>query len=122
MTLKRKMLGRQGEELAACFLEKNRFNIVCRNYTCVFGEIDIIAQKDRTVSFIEVKTRTTGRYGKPQEAIHLSKQKKISRAALEFIQRHGLEDRKARFDVITVQFSGGSHSIEFIENAFDLIY
>lgn len=120
MTSARKKLGDRGEEIALQFLKKNKYKILHTNYTCIFGEIDIIAQKSNVLSFIEVKTRSSERYGSPQEAIHPQKQKKISRVALEFIQRYNLENKAARFDVVAIQLLPDRYMIDFIENAFEL--
>jgi putative endonuclease len=122
MTQKRKKLGERGEEIAVSFLKKNRYRILCRNYRCRFGEIDIIARHKKTLSFIEVKTRSSKSYGVPQESIHPQKQRKISMVALEFIQRYKLEDREARFDVVTVQFLLDRYEVDLIENAFELAF
>lgn len=116
----RKSLGRQGEDLAASFLRQRGYTIVCRNYRCRSGEIDIIARKKNLLCFIEVKTRRTRRFGLPQEAVTAAKQHKIGRAAQDFLLRHGLENRPARFDVIAVDFSTGNGIIKLIENAFEL--
>ena len=116
----RKSLGLQGEDLAASFLEQKGFTIVCRNYRCRSGEIDIIARKKKLLCFIEVKTRRTRRFGLPQEAVTPAKQYKIGRVAQDFLQRHKLENWPARFDVIAVDFSSGGGIINFIENAFEL--
>ena len=116
----RKSLGKQGEDLAASFLEQKGFTIVCRNYRCRSGEIDIIARKKKLLCFIEVKTRRTRRFGLPQEAVTPAKQYKIGRVAQDFLQRHKLENWPARFDVIAVDFSSGGGIIELIENAFEL--
>jgi putative endonuclease len=120
MTATRKHLGRQGEALAIDFLKKNRYTILQKNYRCVFGEIDIIALKKNVLSFIEVKARTSVRFGLPQEAITARKQRKISRVALEFMQRYRVEDKQARFDVVAVQLTPAGPRIELIENAFEL--
>ena len=120
MTQARRKLGEKGEEIAVKFLKKNRFKILCRNYRCRFGEVDIIALHKKTLSFIEVKTRSSEVYGLPQDAILAEKQRKISKVALEFIQRYKLEDKDARFDVMAIQFSSEGYSIDFIKNAFEL--
>ena len=116
----RKSLGQRGEDLAASFMERQGYTIVCRNYRCRSGEIDIIARKKKLLCFIEVKTRRTGQFGPPQEAVTPAKQYKIGRVAQDFLQRHRLENWPARFDVIAVDFSSGDGIIECIENAFEL--
>ena len=121
MTEKTKALGKKGEDIAADFLEKKGYNILFRNYKCSFGEIDIIAKHKKTLSFIEVKTRSTKKYGLPQEAVTPAKQAKISRVALEFVQRYKMENRAARFDVVSVQYLNDGYAVDLIENAFELI-
>lgn len=120
MTQKRKRLGERGEEIAVKFLKKNRYKILCRNYQCKFGEIDIIAEHKKILSFIEVKTRSSEFFGSPQEAVQPRKQHKISQVALEFIQRYKLEDKNARFDVVSIRFLNDDYQVDLIENAFEL--
>ena len=120
MTKKTKTLGKKGEDMAAAFLEKKGYNILFRNYKCSFGEIDIIAKHKKALSFIEVKTRSTKKYGLPQEAVTPAKQAKISRVALEFVQRYKMENRAARFDVVSVQSLNDGYEVDLIENAFEL--
>ena len=63
------ILGNQGEELAANFLKKNKYKIINRNYRTPYGEIDIIARKNKLIVFVEVKTRSTTYFGSGLEAI-----------------------------------------------------
>ena len=75
-------LGLYGEELACKYLQAKGYVILERNFRCRrFGEIDIVASKAGVLSFIEVKTRCSSRYGKPAEAVTLAKQRKIYRVA-----------------------------------------
>ena len=120
MTEKAKTLGKKGEDIAAAFIEKKGYNILFRNYKCSFGEIDIIAEHKKTLSFIEVKTRSTKKYGSPLEAVTSVKQAKISRVALEFVQRYKMDNRTARFDVVSVQSLNDGYEVDLIENAFEL--
>ena len=120
MTVKTKILGKKGEDIAAAFLKKKGYNILFRNYKCSFGEIDIVAKHKKILSFIEVKTRRTKKYGLPQEAVTPAKQTKISRVALEFVQRYKMDNRAARFDVVSVQYLNDVYEVDLIENAFEL--
>ncbi|MCX5895222.1 MAG: YraN family protein [Proteobacteria bacterium] len=123
MTQDRKQVGERGEGIALSFLKKNKFKILAKNYTCRYGEIDIIARdRNNILSFIEVKTRTSQSYGAPQEAVHPRKQAQISRVAMEFIQRYNLENYPARFDVIAIELSPAGHAINLIQNAFELTF
>ncbi len=120
MTQKRRDLGKKGEALAVAFLKKKHYKILFRNYRCRFGEIDIIAVHEKTLVFIEVKTRTSDFFGLPQEAVRQKKQKKISMVAMEFIQRNRLEEKDARFDIVAIQLKPDGFCFELIENAFEL--
>jgi putative endonuclease len=121
MSDRRQLLGAEGEEIALAFLKKNRFKIVVKNYRCRYGEIDIIARdQGNTLCFIEVKTRRSQSHGTPQEAVTPKKQGQISKAALEFIQRYKQENSPARFDVVAVTLLPAGHSVELIQNAFEL--
>ena len=93
----RKTLGARGEDMAVDFLKKKGYTILHRNYRCRAGEIDIIARTKNTLCFIEVKTRQTGAFGPPQEAVTPRKQRTIARVALDFVQRHHVENWAARF-------------------------
>ena len=66
-----KKIGTAGEELAAEILKGKGYYIITRNFSCPYGEVDIIAVRDRIISFIEVKTRTTEEYGRPAEAVDI---------------------------------------------------
>ncbi|WP_326491622.1 YraN family protein [Desulfolithobacter dissulfuricans] len=112
--------GRQGESLAAAYLEKNGYTIICRNYRRRFGEIDIIARHRGFTVFIEVKTRRSGRFGGPLVAVDRRKQQQIYRVAEEYLASHGLQETPARFDVVSVALArDGRVTIDVIENAFE---
>lgn len=120
MTATSKRLGLTGEKLAVSFLKKNKYRIVQQNYRCPFGEIDIIALKKNVLSFIEVKTRSSDRFGLPQEAIDERKQRTIAQVALSFMQHYKIENKTVQFDVIAVHITAHGHHIELIENAFEI--
>ena len=114
-------LGKRGEKLAEKFLKKQGFSICARNYRTRCGEIDIIAREKGVLVFVEVKTRSGMGYGLPAEAITPNKQKQISKAALEYLEKHKLFDCQARFDVVAVIDNGTDKAeVELIRNAFDL--
>lgn len=113
-------LGKTGESLAEGFLKKNGYKILARNFKTKIGEIDIIALDKDTISFVEVKTRQTDRFGLPQEAISGFKQRQISKAALAYLKDKNLLNKKARFDVVSIILSQDSPRIDLIKNAFEL--
>lgn len=86
------------------------------------GEIDLIAKEKDTLVFIEVKARTSREFGPPQLAVHLSKQKQLSKVALHYLKEKRLEDIKARFDVVSILLGPQGEEVELIRDAFELNY
>ncbi|MBQ1935726.1 MAG: YraN family protein [Clostridia bacterium] len=99
-----KLLGRYGEILAALLLKLKGYRIQDRNYRNSFGELDIIAQKGKTLVFVEVKTRSSKRFGQAAEAVGAQKQERIRRLATAYLRHRGkdLYHTELRFDVIEV--------------------
>ncbi len=102
----KKQIGIEGEDEASLYLTSNNYEIVFRNFSCRFGEIDIIA-KDKSLNpeelvFIEVKNRTNYNCGNPSEAVNFDKIRHIYKVATYFMYLYNLEDSLARFDVIEV--------------------
>ncbi|MGN0464439.1 MAG: YraN family protein [Acutalibacteraceae bacterium] len=97
--------GNMGEAFACGLLKSKGYNIVCRNYTSRYGEIDIIAEKDGYIVFVEVKARKIRSVVSPAEAVTPEKQKKIVKASLMYLQSSacGLQPR---YDVIAVELAG----------------
>ncbi len=106
--------GRHGEKLAKKFLVKNGYKIVATNYTNKIGEIDIIAIKNKTIVFVEVKHRTSLEFGHPREAVTSYKQNKIKQVAMLYLQSTNNLNEKIRFDVLDVL----NNEITHIVNAF----
>ena len=114
--------GKKGEDIAAACLQKEGYRIVERNYRCRYGEIDIIAMDVGDIVFIEVKSRKSDNFGSPEEAVGTTKQKKISRVALNYLREKGLADHNARFDIVAIRFMPQGNRVKLIRNAFDLNY
>jgi putative endonuclease len=114
-------LGQRGEREAARFLRRQGMLIVARSDRAKLGEIDLVAVEKRTVVFVEVKTRTSHEAGHPADAVDLNKQRRITRAARGFIQRHQLHDQSARFDVVAVTWPDVRKppKIEHFRHAFE---
>lgn len=111
-----KEYGKYGEELAVRYLKRRLYTLIERNYCCVYGEADIIAKKGKSYCFIEVKSRSSERFGLPREAVTPYKQERYRKIAMHYLKAHGLMSDKIgiRFDVIEV-LNGEVHHIE---NAF----
>ncbi|MBR3396954.1 MAG: YraN family protein [Lachnospiraceae bacterium] len=110
--------GNRGEDLACSLLEEEGYDICARNYRCKFGEIDIIAYKQNTYVFAEVKYRESSDSGYAEEAVSFAKQRKICAAADHFRMRMQITEQSGfRFDVITINHGEVTH----YENAFSYV-
>lgn len=121
-----KKIGKIGEDFAANYLIENRYDILNRNYNSRLGEIDIIARKENTICFIEVKSRRSIKCGIPAESVTNIKQQHIRRTAEYFIMKEGykipnFKSTTFRFDVCNIILNANGdamESMEYIENAF----
>jgi putative endonuclease len=116
-------IGAQGEIDAASYLERRGYRILSKNFTCKQGEIDLIAYRDDTICFVEVKSRRNMRYGRPSEAVTANKQAHIRQTASYFLfsrwNKLPVHEKTCfRFDVIEVFYEDGKARVECIENAF----
>lgn len=114
------ILGKRGEEEAVKLLKQQGYKIITRNYKSKFGEIDIIASDKDTICFVEVKARSSDRFGQGMDAVLFKKQRQITRAAINYLKVNNLLDNKARFDVVSIMFFEGVPKIDLIKNAFEL--
>ena len=107
-----------GELYAARYLRDNGYRIITANYRRRMGEIDLIAQKDNVVCFVEVKTRGINPMFAPIEAVDEAKQSKIRATAALFMKTIG--DDEMRFDVIEVILDENYNKLQLkhTENAF----
>ncbi|MBQ9846044.1 MAG: YraN family protein [Oscillospiraceae bacterium] len=111
-----KLIGNNGENKAANAYRKRGYKIIARNFSCRYGELDIVAQKGDTVVIAEVKTRKNANFAQAKEFVDYNKQNKIRKTALLFLQKNNLLDSTVRFDVVEVYTE--YNTINIIENAF----
>jgi putative endonuclease len=100
-----KQVGALGEFIAAEHLIKTGHMIIKKNYLTPAGEIDIIAEKDETLIFLEVKTRTSEYFGLPEESIVPARSRRIRKVAEIFFAENGCYGSNARFDVISIKIN-----------------
>jgi putative endonuclease len=118
----RQALGAWGEALAQKYLENHGYEIIERNYRCGFGEIDLICLEAAVWCFVEVKTRKNSRFGLGYQAITPVKQQHLIKAAATYLDKTGLGEVAARFDVVSIDFrSSTSYRITLIRNAFEVL-
>ena len=113
-------IAKTGELLALKHLKTRGCKILAQNYRARRGEIDLIVQDGEFTVFVEVKTRRSLRFGLPQAAVTLQKQRQISKVALAYLQAQNLLDAPCRFDVIAIHLSPQLEllRLEQIESAF----
>lgn len=111
-------LGAEGEERTVRYLVQRGFKILCRNYRCRFGEIDVIAYEPEKniVCFIEVKTRSGLKKGLPCEAVTPAKLNRIKRTAWHYMQCSRPACSGIRIDTAEVLCLEGRFYIRYIEN------
>jgi len=101
----RRIFGDRGESISCGYLVNCGYEILKRNYLCKFGEIDIVAKKDNSIVFVEVKTRTGNYFGEPQEFVDFQKLEKMNMAIDFFINDFNIsDDYILRIDVIEITF------------------
>ncbi|OXS15802.1 YraN family protein [Zobellella denitrificans] len=108
--------GEQFERRAEQFLLGQGLCLVARNYQCKLGEIDLVMRTGTTLVFVEVRYRRSNHYGGALASVTATKQQRLRRAALSYLQSQGLNESRqsCRFDLIACD---GSH-IDWIPNAF----
>lgn len=117
MGRQKQSLGQWGEARAAEWLEEKGYQVLARNWRCEYGEVDLIARHGKVLVFVEVKARSSGRFGFPEEAVTPSKQQHLIDCALTYLQQHREQDGDWRIDVIAVQRGPGGPQLHHIENA-----
>ena len=118
MSAARKTLGARGEAVAAGRIEAQSWPILARNWRCRFGEIDIVARDGDTLAIIEVRTKSTARFGQPEESIGAQKRRRLVRLGQIYVQEVGWPGAW-RIDVIAVSMtrSGDVERYVHLQNA-----
>ena len=115
----KKETGKLGEDIAGHYLKQNGYVILDRNFECRQGEIDIIALDKKEIVFIEVKTRTSNKYGAPSEAVNKIKQKHMLQTIKYYLYIRNLSDEFIRIDVIEVYINNNVYKVNHIKQAFE---
>ena len=115
----RRERGRLGEELAAKHLGTLGYRVIDTNYRCERGEIDIIAWDGRVLCFVEVRSRSTERYGHPLETVSASKRQRIIAATRDYLSTWRGDWPQMRFDVVGIVMTEPPQ-IELVRAAFEV--
>ena len=120
MSAARQAFGELGERVAARWLARRGWRIVQHRFRSGRRDIDLVAERDGLVAFVEVKARRTDGFGGPVGAVGWKKQRELSRSALAWIDRHGRAGESYRFDVLGVILAGERVRVRHVEHAFEL--
>lgn len=102
------------------YLKDRGYHILETNYRCPLGEIDVIAYRDGRLAFVEVKTRRDHRFGRPEESVYESKQKRLVRIARYYMKKKKKENVPAAFDVLSITWEEGAEPrYRLIQHAFE---
>ncbi|MBP5533150.1 MAG: YraN family protein [Lachnospiraceae bacterium] len=116
--MNKRQVGSYNEHEAVLFLQNSGYSVKETNFYCKAGEIDIIAENEGYLCFIEVKYRESDVNGLPEEAVDLRKARRITRSAIFYMTRHGIpDDFPVRFDVVAIL----GKEIKVYKNAFDAV-
>lgn len=107
-----RIVGKQGEDLAVKYLKKHKYKIIERNFSCKFGEIDVVAMDGKYVVFVEVKSRSDDSFGMPREAVNWRKQQKIVQSANYWLYKNDRIGLPVRFDVIEILSGEITHLVD----------
>jgi putative endonuclease len=112
-------IGNEGEELACAYLETKGWTILDRNYFFEHAEVDIVALDENVIVFVEVKLRSSTKFGQPMEYVTEEKVKNVFKASEAWMYERKMDGYPMRFDVIgIVQKSGEAPEFNHIEDAF----
>lgn len=111
-------IGTLGEDIACAYLKKQGYEIIKRNFCVPQGEIDIIARHKDELIFCEVKSRTSARFGYPEESVDMRKMKRIIRAIKKYLLITKTKDTYIRFDIIAIEFKNNDqdYSVHHLKN------
>ena len=109
----RQKLGRWGEQLAAQYLESHGYKVLDRNWRCLRGEIDLVAEEGDVLVFVEVKTRRGRDYGTPEEALTKYKAKRLLELGQRYMLERDLEDVEWRVDLVAVELDRQGKLLRF---------
>jgi putative endonuclease len=110
----KRLIGKVGELIASKYLVEKGFAIICKNWTCRWGELDLIAEKDNMITFVEVKYRTGPINGHPSEAMTYYKRKSLQRSINMYLAKNYVT-KPWRVDLLCVSKNGKSLRVDYYE-------
>lgn len=116
--MNKRQRGKAGEDAAVDFLQEKGYRILARNFRFDRGEMDIIAEDNNTLVFVEVKARYSTNYAGPEEAVTESKKNQMEKVAEGYLVERGIEGQECRFDIIAVEWQNDKPVVRHIVDAF----
>ncbi len=113
--MNKRRIGKEGEDIAVRFLTQKGLRVLGRNYYTPFGEIDIIAEDETELIFVEVKTRKNINFGLPEEAMTKKKMDRIKKSANVYVCKNNVQ-KPVRFDLLSIIKIGKKWKIEWFKN------
>lgn len=120
MTAASQELGEEGERIAEAWLVQRGWRILDRRFRSGHRDLDLVAEREGVVAFVEVKARRGKSFGHPVEAVNWRKQRELARSAAVWVARFGSDKQLFRFDVVGVLMDGSGARVRHVENAFSL--
>ncbi|MGE5728882.1 MAG: YraN family protein [Gemmatimonas sp.] len=118
MTVASQLLGEEGERIAEAWLVQRGWRILDRRFRSGHRDLDLVAEREGIVAFVEVKARRGRSFGHPVEAVNWRKQRELTRSAWVWIARYGGAKQEFRFDVVGVLMDESGTRVRHVENAF----
>ncbi len=120
----RRSTGQQGEAIAQAYLQRRGYGIIAANWRCDQGELDLIAQHDATLVFVEVRTRRSGVRGLAEESVTPTKQRRLATLAYAYLQH--LDEQGTpwlgawRVDVLALQLDASNNArVRHLQNVVE---
>ena len=120
--LRTSKIGQMGEQMACDFLESRGHQILDRNWRAGHLELDIVSEAPDGVHFVEVKARTSSLTSTLQDQVGSVKQKRISAAALQYLNKNHINGREVFFDIVSVLFDSGETVVRYFPQAWIPLY
>ncbi|MBX9705060.1 MAG: YraN family protein [Gammaproteobacteria bacterium] len=113
--------GAAAEQVACDYLQAQGLTLICRNYHCRYGEIDLVMKSSNELVFVEVRSRAPQDFGRAVESITEEKKRRIIRTAECYLQELNVSPHQfCRFDVVGIDKQAGNDGIEWLPNAFEV--
>lgn len=111
--------GNLGEDIAKRYLKEKGFKILESQYFARVGEIDIVAEKGGRLHFVEVKARSSNKFGYPEEALTATKSERVRKAVGIYLLKNKITHQNYQIDLVTVELNWDNHKakVKHIPNA-----